>query len=207
MTALSTSTAAALPLAESTTPVRGQGRPTPWWGMVCLIMTEATIFAALIGSYFFYRAGSKQWPPPGVEEPKLTLSIIMSFVLWGSSIPMLMAERGIKHGRQRALRFGLMAAWIMGAAFVGYSMKDFAELKFRWGENAYSSIYYTTVGLHTFHVFVGLMMSIVVQIKAWQRKFSAERHVTVQVYAMYWHFVDAVWLVVMPTFILSPHLK
>jgi len=197
----------ALPVPEATVPVRGEGRPTPWWGMVCLIMTEATIFAGLIGSYFFLRAASKQWPPPGIEEPKLTLSIIMSFVLWGSSLPMLFAERGIKRGNQRALRLGLMMAWIMGAAFLGYSMKDFSDLKFRWGENAYSSIYYTTVGLHTFHVFVGLVMSAVVQIKAWLGKFSEERHVTVQVYAMYWHFVDAVWLFVFPTFILSPHIK
>jgi len=199
--------ASALPVPEATVPVRGEGRPTPWWGMVCLIMTEATIFAGLIGSYFFLRAASKQWPPPGIEEPKLTLSIIMSFVLWGSSLPMLFAERGIKRGNQRALRLGLMMAWIMGAAFLGYSMKDFSDLKFRWGENAYSSIYYTTVGLHTFHVFVGLVMSAVVQIKAWLGKFSEERHVTVQVYAMYWHFVDAVWLLVFPTFILSPHIK
>jgi heme/copper-type cytochrome/quinol oxidase subunit 3 len=56
-------------------------------------------------------------------------------------------------------------------------------------------------------VFVGLVMSAVVQIKAWQGKFSEERHVTVQVYAMYWHFVDAVWVFVFPTFILSPHIK
>jgi heme/copper-type cytochrome/quinol oxidase subunit 3 len=198
---------AALPLPEATQPVRGEGRPTAWWGMVCLIMTEATLFAGLIGAYFFLRASSKQWPPPGIEEPKLTLSIIMSFVLWGSSIPMLVAERGIKRGNQRALRFGLIGAWIMGAAFLGYSMKDFSLLKFDWTENAYTSIFYTTVGLHTFHVFVGLVMSGVVQIKAWQGKFSADRHVTVQVYAMYWHFVDAVWLFVMPAFILSPHIK
>lgn len=204
---MSAVTTSAVPLPEATVPVTGEGRSTPWWGMVCLIMTEGTIFAALIGSYFFYRAASKQWPPPGIEEPKLTLSIIMSFVLWGSSIPMLFAERGIKHGNQTRLRLGLMAAWVMGAAFLGYSMKDFSELKFRWGENAYSSIYYTTVGLHTFHVFVGLVMSAVVQTKAWLGKFSEERHVTVQVYGMYWHFVDAVWLFVMPTFILSPHIK
>jgi len=199
--------AAVVPVPEATASVGGEGRPTPWWGMVCLIMTEATIFAGLIGSYFFYRAAAKQWPPPGIEEPKLTLSIIMSFVLWGSSIPMLVAERGIKRGNQRALRFGLMLAWIMGAAFLGYSMKDFSELHFRWGQNAYSSIFYTTVGLHAFHVFVGLVMSGVVQIKAWLGKFSEERHVTVQVYAMYWHFVDAVWVFVLPTFILSPHIK
>ena len=202
-----TTVSTAVPLPEATVPVRGEGRPTPGWGMVCLIMTESTIFAALIGSYFFYRAASKQWPPPGIEEPKLTLAIIFSFVLWGSSIPMIIAERGIKRGNQRALRFGLMAAWLMGAAFVAYSVQDFSVLKFPIGENAYTSIFYTTIGLHTFHVFVGLMISAVVQIKAWLGKFSEERHVTVQVYAMYWHFVDAVWLFVMPAFILSPHLK
>ena len=120
---------------------------------------------------------------------------------------MLVAERGIKRGHQRALRAGLMLAWIMGAAFLLFSLHDFDELKFGWRDNAYGSIYYTTVGLHTFHVFVGLVMSIVVQIKAWLGKFSEGRHVTVQVYAMYWHFVDAVWLFVFPTFILSPHIK
>ena len=53
MTAVSASAAGAVPLPEATTPVRDQGRPTPWWGMVCLIMTEGTLFAGLIGSYFF----------------------------------------------------------------------------------------------------------------------------------------------------------
>ena len=57
----------ALPVPEATVPVRGEGRPTPWWGMVCLIMTESTLFAGLIGSYFFLRASSKVWPPPGIE--------------------------------------------------------------------------------------------------------------------------------------------
>jgi heme/copper-type cytochrome/quinol oxidase subunit 3 len=200
-------TAAAIPVTDALTPVRGQGRSTPWWGVVALIMTEGTIFAGLIGSYFFLRASVKVWPPPGIEEPKLTLSIIFSLVLWGSSIPMLVAERGIRRGSQRALRAGLLLAWTMGAGFLLFTLYDFNDLHFGWRDNAYGSIYYTTVGLHAFHVFVGLMMSAVVQIKAWQGKFSEERHVTVQVYAMYWHFVDAVWVFVFPTFILSPHIK
>ena len=198
---------AAHPAPDALTPVRGQGRSTPWWGVVALIMTEGTIFAGLIGSYFFLRASAKVWPPPGIEEPKLTLSIIFSLVLWGSSIPMLVAERGIRRGRQRALRAGLMLAWIMGAGFLLFTLYDFHDLHFGWRDNSYGSIYYTTVGLHAFHVFVGLVMSVVVQIKAWLGKFSEERHTTVQVYAMYWHFVDAVWVFVFPTFILSPHIR
>jgi len=62
-------------------------------------------------------------------------------------------------------------------------------------------------GLVIVHVLVGLAMSGVVQIKAWQGKFSAEQHTTVQVYALYWHFVDGVWVFVFSAFILSPHLR
>ena len=64
---------------------RGYG--TAWWGMVCLITTEAMIFAILLASYFFLRASAKVWPPAGVERPELPLSIVFSLVLWGSSLP------------------------------------------------------------------------------------------------------------------------
>src|SRR5947208_8163573 len=93
-------TSAAHPAPDAVTPVSGQGRPTAWWGIVTVIMTEGTIFAGLIGTYFFLRASSSEWPQGHLEEPKLALSIIFSLVLWGSSVPMIVAERGIKHGRQ-----------------------------------------------------------------------------------------------------------
>jgi heme/copper-type cytochrome/quinol oxidase subunit 3 len=194
-------------ISEALVPAKGEGRPTAWWGVVTLIMTEGTLFAGLIASYFFLRAASKEWPLGGLEEPKIGLSIVFSLVLWGSSIPMLVAERGIKRGKQGALRYGLMTAWFMGAAFLAYTVYDFHELTFGWRTNAYASVFYTTIGLHALHVLVGLCMSVVVQIKAWQGKFSERRHVSVEVYALYWHFVDVVWLFVMPAFILSPHIK
>src|SRR6266550_6080021 len=180
-------TSAAHPAPDAVAPVHGQGRPTAWWGIVAVIMTEGTIFAGLIGTYFFLRASSPEWPQGHLELPKLGLSIVFSVVLWGSSIPMVLAERGIKRGRQGALRAGLLLAFLMGAAFLLFTIYDFNELHYGWRTNAYGSIYYTTVGLHALHVLVGLAMSGVVQIKAWQGKFSAERHTTVQVYALYWH--------------------
>jgi len=194
-------------VSEALVPAKGQGRPTAWWGVVTLIMTEGTIFAGLLASYFFLRASSKEWPLGGLEEPHLKLSIIFSLVLWGSSIPMIVAERGIKRGKQGALRGGLMLAWFMGAAFLLYTIHDFQELHFGWRTNAYGSVFYTTIGLHALHVLIGLFMSAVVQIKAWQGKFSPDRHTTVQVYALYWHFVDVVWVFVFFSLILSPHIK
>jgi heme/copper-type cytochrome/quinol oxidase subunit 3 len=188
-------------------PARTPGRPVAWWGMVVTIMTEAMIFAALISSYFFLRAASKQWPLGGIELPELRDTTIFSIVLWGSSVPMLWAERGIRRGRVGALRAGLLLSFLMGAAFIVHTADDFHKLHFGWRDNAYGSIFYATVGLHAAHVVIGLLMSLVVQLKAWQGRFSAERHLTVEVYALYWHFVDAVWLFVFPAFILSPHIR
>jgi heme/copper-type cytochrome/quinol oxidase subunit 3 len=105
------------------------------------------------------------------------------------------------------VRLGLLISFVMGLAFVGYTIKDFNDLHFGWRDHAYGSAFYTIVGLHGLHVIVGLAMNVIVQIKAWQNKFSAERHLTVDVFSLYWHFVDAVWLVVFPTLFLSVHIR
>ncbi|MCU1468462.1 MAG: cytochrome c oxidase, subunit [Actinomycetia bacterium] len=176
---------------------------TAWWGMATLIATESMVFVILLGAYFFLRASAPQWPPGGIPAPELKLTVPFSFVLWGSSLPVFYAEAAIRRGSQRGLRVGLLVSAVMGAAFLGFTLKDFADLTFGWRDNAYGSMFYTIVGLHALHVFVGLCMSVVVQIKAWQGKFSATRHISVEVFSLYWHFVDVVWVFVFASLFLS----
>ena len=182
-------------------------KPAAWWGMLMLIATEATIFAILIASYLFLRAGSPSWPQGGIEVPDLRIALPFSFVLWGSSIPMFVAESAVKRGRMTAVRVGLLVSGLMGLAFLAATLVDFHELHFGWRDNAYGSAFYTLVGLHATHVAIGIAMNAVVQLKAWMGKVSAERHLTLTTFAMYWHFVDAVWLFVFPVAYLSPHLR
>jgi heme/copper-type cytochrome/quinol oxidase subunit 3 len=169
---------------------------TAWWGMVTLIATESMVFVILLGAYFFLRASSPQWPPDGIKAPELILAVPFSFVLWGSSIPIFYAEAAIRRGSQRGLRVGLFVSACMGAAFLAFTAKDFQDLTFGWRDNAYGSIFYTIIGLHALHVFVGLCMNVVVEIKAWQGKFTPMHHKSVEVFSLYWHFVDAVWIFV-----------
>ena len=197
----------ATPSPDLVRPTRLRTYSTAWWGVITVIATEGMIFALLISSYFFLRAASKQWPPPGVELPDLKLSLPFSFVLWGSSIPIFWAEHAIRRGRQRPFRLGLVASFVMGAAFVLYTAKDFHDLHFGWQDNAYGSIFYVTVGLHALHVVVGLLMNLVVQFKAWLGKFDERHHTFPQVFFLYWHFVDVVWLFVFPSLFLSPHIR
>ena len=185
-------------------------RSFAWWGMAWLIATEATLFAALIASYFYLRfRHGPEWPPGGIEAPTLELPLIMSAILLSSSIPVHMAEAGIKRGSQSRLRWGLLGGFLLGAVF--FVMTLWIEWPEKLHEftprtNVYGSLYFTVTGFHLAHVAVGLLMSAWTQVRAWRGAFSEERHVTVQNFTMYWHFVDVVWVFVFLTIYLSPNL-
>ncbi|MBW3610354.1 MAG: cytochrome c oxidase subunit 3 [Actinobacteria bacterium] len=185
---------------------RRRSYETGWWGMVVLIMTEAMIFAALLSSYFFVRASSPEWPLGEIEPPELARISLFTVVLLGSSLPIFWAEAGIRNGNQRRLRVGLLLSFLLGATFMVNLGFEYDELHFGARDNAYGSLYYAITGLHGLHVFVGLLMNLIVQIKAWQGKFSAERHLTVEVFGLYWHFVDVVWIFVFSSLYVSLHL-
>jgi len=182
-------------------------RSTSWWGMVLFIVTEATLFLLLFVSYFYLRFRAVHWPIGDVEPPKLALPGAMTAVLLGSSVPMFWAELGIKKGNVRRLEAGLAASAALGVGFLVLMGVEYAQdLKdFTPRTNAYGSIFYLITGLHGAHVCIGLMMNGFTQLRAWLGHFDAHRHAAVQNAALYWHFVDALWVLIMLIVYLSPH--
>jgi heme/copper-type cytochrome/quinol oxidase subunit 3 len=133
----------------------------------------------------------------------------MSAILWSSSLPVHIADRAIRRGNQRLLRIGLLAGFLLGATFLGMqALVEYPKVlaEFHPSTNAYGSLFFTITGFHGFHVVVGLLISLWTQMRARQGAFDEHRHVTVQNFAMYWHFVDVVWLFVLLTVYISPHL-
>jgi heme/copper-type cytochrome/quinol oxidase subunit 3 len=197
-------------MGEEVLPSVATGRHSfAWWGMIWLILTEATLFASLLVSYWYLRFRSTPaWPPGGIHKPELTLPLIMSAILWSSSLPVHLADRGIRNGNVRRLRLGLLVGWILGATFVVLQLAvEYPEVlkEFSPRTNAYGSLFFTITGFHGLHVIVGLLFSLWVQVRAWRGAFDAERHVSVQNFAMYWHFVDTVWVFILLTLYLSPY--
>jgi heme/copper-type cytochrome/quinol oxidase subunit 3 len=188
-------------------PATGRGYDRGFWGIALVIATEAVIFLGLVSSYYFVWASSPHWPQGGIEAPELPRTLIFTPVLLLSSIPVFWAEIAIRRGRVRELRIGLFIAFVMGLAFLVNQLLEYRDLTFGWQDNAYASLFYTTTGLHGLHVFAGLLISIVVQIKAAQGRYTAHRHTNVQVFSLYWHFVDGVWIVVFSSLYLAPHLR
>jgi heme/copper-type cytochrome/quinol oxidase subunit 3 len=178
--------------------------------MVMLIATEAMLFGTLIASYFYLRFRSGPvWPPDGIEVPTLGLPLLMSAILWSSSIPVHIADRAIRGNRLGTTKLGLAAGFVLGAVFLAMQVViEYPEKLAEFGPttNAYGSLFFTLTGFHGTHVLIGLMISLWTQVRVWRGAFDATRHVTIQNFAMYWHFVDVVWLFVLLTIYLSPNL-
>ena len=178
-------------------------RSTGYWGTVCLVATEATLFAALLASYFYLRLNDHSFRPPGVERPELLLAIPGTIVLVASSGVMWLAERSARReswGRARLLA-GLVT--LMGIAFLVIQGVEFDRLHYGVGDHAYGTARYTIVGLHSAHVTVGVLLLLFVLWRIGRR--DAGRHSVVQNVALYWHFVDVVWVAVFVSLYLSEH--
>ncbi len=181
---------------------------TGWWGMVTLIATEGTLFVMVIFSYFYLRWNAPRWPPDGIPLPSFDLIIPATVVLLTSSLPVMWAESGIKHGHQLQLRFGYLLAWIMGACFMGLELWEwFVDVKFTPQTNQYGSLFFTITGLHLAHLSVALAMNAYIQIRAWAGHFDAEHTLAVENVSLYWHFVDVVWIFVFSTVYISPYIR
>jgi cytochrome c oxidase subunit III len=185
------------------------GRSPGFWGMVMLIFTEATLFGILLFSYFFLRfQHSAVWPPAEIEKPRLSLVLIMTPILLLSSGPMHWAHTGIRQGKRWRLRLGLLLTFVMGATFLGLQAIEYHGIltrEFTARTNVYGSLFFTITGFHGMHVAVGLLMILWLQWYAGRGRFNAERHLPVENVALYWHFVDAVWVFILATLYLSPH--
>jgi heme/copper-type cytochrome/quinol oxidase subunit 3 len=176
-----------------------------WWGMWCLIATEAALFAYLLFAYFYL--GSQAHGPWVPELPKLTIALPNTILLLASSFVLYWAESGIKKGNQGRLVIGLAITLIMGIVFVGLQGLEWHNKKFSLGDNAYASSYFVTTGFHMTHVVVGLLILACLLLWGALGKFGHERHAAVSIGALYWHFVDIVWLCVFTSFYLLPYLR
>lgn len=183
----------------------GDGRASGWYGMIAAIATEASLFAYLLFSYFYLLAQTHAaWPPGG--PPKLMLAGANTVILLLSSVAVGWGERGIKAGNAARLGLGLGVGIALGAIFVALQLVEWRNKAYGPGTDAYGSLYFTITGFHMAHVAVGLV--ILVALWAWNRagRLGCGGALRVSIGAVYWHFVDAVWLLVFATFYLSPYL-
>ena len=189
-------------------PVGGRGVvSTAWWGVMCLIATEGILFVYLIFSYAYL--GSQQpgpWPPSG--PPSLRLATANTVILLGSSVLLAWGLRKFRRRRaRRQLALALAGTIVLGAVFVTIQGFEWADKPFVFSTNAYSSAFVLLTGVHMAHVAVGLLMLLALLVWTLLGRFDQGHHEHLSLGALYWHFVDVVWLVVFTTAYLVPQFR
>lgn len=186
-------------------PVGSKGhKASGWWGMWMMILTEASLFAYLLFSYAYLGMQSHGgWVP---ELPRLQIALPNTVLLVASSLVLYWGESGIKKGKTGRLVAALGLTLLMGAVFAGLQGLEWHNKKYGPDADAYASSYFMTTGFHMAHVIGGLLMIAALLMWAAMGKFNAQRHAAVSIGALYWHFVDVVWLAVFTTFYITPYL-
>ena len=179
-----------------------EAKPNGWWGMAVFVATEATLFGAFVGTYFYLRFKSPVWPQGGLPEPKVVVPLVMAGVLLSSSIPMQLASHATGAGRLAATRAWLLLALVVQAGYFAYEVHDFADQLqvFDLTVNAYSSIHYTLLGAAHAHVALGLLLDVWLLAKLAMGLTRYRVHAT-QAIALYWHVVNVITLVVTLTLV------
>lgn len=187
-------------------PVGSVGRhASGWWGMLCAVATEAALFAYLLFCYYYLTVQAvAPWPPDGL--PRLKIALPNTFVLIASSIAVWWGERGIRHGNKARLCIGLALGLVLGSLFVGLQLLEWHNKPFSFTSGPFGSLYFTITGFHLAHVMVGIATLACLAIWGALGYFDQTRHAAVSIGAVYWHFVDVVWLFVFSTFYITPYL-
>jgi cytochrome c oxidase subunit 3/cytochrome o ubiquinol oxidase subunit 3 len=166
-------------------------------GMFCLIAAEAAIFTIFVVAYLFYLGKSLMGPTP---KDVLSVPIFYTICLLSSSLTIHMAVRTFRRGTVRGFRIWWFATIALGAAFLYGTAREWQRLIYHDGltisTNLFGTTYYSLVGLHGFHVIVGLLGLSLVMAFAISDNLRQEHAERVDVLSLYWHFVDAVWIVV-----------
>jgi len=166
-------------------------------GMLGLIAAESAIFVIFVVAYIFYVGKSLAGPTP---RDVLRVPIFYTICLLSSSLTIHLAVKAIRDGKIGSFRNWWFGTIALGAAFLFGTGREWYRLIYEDGltisTNLFGTTYYSLVGLHAFHVTVGLILLSVVM------AFTILGHVTheytyrLDVLSLYWHFVDAVWVVV-----------
>jgi cytochrome c oxidase subunit III len=172
-------------------PSRGQA------GMFCLIAAESAIFTIFVIAYLFYIGKSVSGPQP---QNVLSPPIFFTICLLSSSITIHFAGKQLRSGKVRTFAWWWVLTIILGALFLGGTAREWHHLIYDEGltiqTNLFGTTYYSLVGLHAFHVTVGLLGLLSVAIFSAFGFVKQEHAYRVEVLSLYWHFVDAVWVVV-----------
>jgi len=176
------------------------GIPSKKLAIWLFIIADGMTFAAVLIAYGFLRNASTHWPYPFHDPVNVA---VMTFILISSSMTMLMGVLESRAGRRKQAVMWMWLTAVGGAIFAGFHIREWLRLiaegmtpyKNPWGDPVFGASFYGVTGLHLLHVVGGVLVMIGVTLAYNKGTFTADH---VETTALYWHFVDLVWMFVVP---------
>lgn len=176
-------------------------------GMFCVIATEFMLFVSMFAAYYYLGSNKDRWADH--VAPKWYLAVILLVILLLSSVVLAWGEKQAKAERFGPARVALWTTVLMGLGFMALQGYEYSV---EWKDetpysDSYGSIFYSITSLHALHVIAGLLLLIYIGVMprfGWTRRTPHKPYTTV---AMYWHFVDAVWVLIVLLLYIIPNLQ
>ena len=173
------------------------------------IGSECLFFASLISTYLVYHGQSMSGPTAG-ETLEIPLVTAGTAVLLFSSFFVVLALSGAQRGNRRSMLFWLSLTVLAGASFVGmqvYEFTHFVHEGLTLKTNLFGATFYTLTGFHGTHVTIGVIWLATLLVLAIRGKLTPDKALNLEIAALYWHFVDVVWIVTFPVVYLMKDWK
>ena len=168
-------------------------RSPMWWGTMGLVAIESTVFALTIMAYIYLRSHASVWPmsrfPPDLLWGNVNTAILLAS-LWPNQMAKQAAERLDIHG----VRLWMTVCMVFSLAFLAVRAFEFGALNTRWDSDAYGSVVWMLLGLHTTHLVTDAWDSLVLTVLMYTGPLEGKRYVDVSENAGYWYFVVLSWL-------------
>lgn len=167
------------------------------FGFWLFLASELLIFCGLMGAFLVTRHYAPAWP--GRESLSIGLVSLNTFLLLTSSLTVVLGIENIRQNNSRKLMLFILASALLGLLFLSGQAYEYQHLIF--GEHhgfgdPFGSAFFTLTGLHGLHVLVGVLWAVAVAVRARNGAFSARNYTTVEMFGLYWHFVDLVWILI-----------
>jgi cytochrome c oxidase subunit 3 len=157
------------------------------------ILIEGGAFALAGGAYLFLMSHTTPWPPHRVA-PDLTWGTLFTALLLLSEIPNVLTSRAAHAKNERGVQLGMIVVAAFGVVLMAVRWFEFPALNVRWDANAYGSIVWALLLLHTLHVLTDLADTIGLAVFSFTHEVDTNRFSDVADNCLYWHFVVLTWL-------------
>lgn len=176
-------------------PLHGLGAASvTWWGTLNFMLIEGTGFALVIAVYLYLMSLAPSWPL-NARPPDLLPGTLVTIVLLISLVPNILVSRWADRQDLRKVRIGMIVMSVLGIVPLIIRVFEFPALHIKWDANAYGSIVWMLLGLHTTHILTDLVDTLVLAALMFTRHGDNPRRFgDVQDNAMYWNFVVGTWL-------------